>query len=494
MKLAAPPVLKLLLQSPLSDGRWPTRHVLLAMPAPSGRRLPAALSGPLRVALQMWMKRRDVPLAKLADQVCVLEVDGGTLVSLCWIDARASAFKRGTALRKALAPLLAEHPQALTLAVEGLNARDLELAVYATLVNAAALPQRKSVPGPAALRLLQLMVPQRPAAGVLERASALAAGNTLARALTLLPPNELTPAAYRQQVKAMAAAAGWKHGELDMNALRKRKAGAFVAVAQGSKPEDAAIVHLVLKAPGARRKLALVGKGICFDTGGHNIKSARYMYGMHEDMNGSAVALGALHALAALKLPLEIHCFLALAQNHLSPAAYKQNDVITALNGTTIEIVHTDAEGRMVLADTLTLASQVKPDLTIDFATLTGSMVGALGTRQSGVFSSAPGLEALVQTASLHSGERMVCFPVDDDYDAALDSKIADIKQCLQEGEADHILAQRFLARFAGKQDWLHVDLSSYRNEGGLGAVSSDVNGFGVVWTVALVEAWLAMN
>jgi leucyl aminopeptidase len=126
------------------------------------------------------------------------------------------------------------------------------------------------------------------------------------------------------------------------------------AVAQGSDETDAAIVCLRYRPRGATKTVALVGKGICFDTGGHNLKPARYMQGMHEDMNGSAVALGILTAATAAKLEVNIDCWLALAQNHLSPRAYKQNDIVTALNGTTIEVVHTDAEGRMVLADTLT--------------------------------------------------------------------------------------------------------------------------------------------
>src|SRR6185312_869382 len=129
-----------------------------------------------------------------------------------------------------------------------------------------------------------------------------------------------------------------------------------------------------------------VGKGICFDTGGHNLKPARHMHGMNEDMNGSAVALGLLMAVTRANAPVNIDCWLAIAQNLISPHAYKQNDVITALNGTTIEIIHTDAEGRMVLADTLTLAARDRPDLMVDFATLTGSMHTALGDRYSGVF------------------------------------------------------------------------------------------------------------
>ena len=135
-------------------------------------------------------------------------------------------------------------------------------------------------------------------------------------------------------------------------------AGAFVAVGQGSEPQDAAIVHLKYSGKGAKKTISLVGKGICFDTGGHNLKPAKYMSGMHEDMNGSAVALGILQAASESKLPINIDCWLAIAQNHIGPKAYKQNDVVYALNGLSIEIVHTDAEGRMVLADTLTLASR----------------------------------------------------------------------------------------------------------------------------------------
>ena len=183
-------------------------------------------------------------------------------------------------------------------------------------------------------------------------------------------------------------------------------AGAFCAVAQGSPHQDAAIVHLSY-VPKRRRRatplISLVGKGICMDTGGHGLKTAKGMYGMHEDMNGSAVALGILKAASDLQLPVAIDAWLAIAPNHIGPDAYQPGDVVTALDGTTIEVVHTDAEGRMVLADTLTLAA-------------------------------------------------------------------------------------RFLSRFVGENPWIHMDLSAHRNEGGLGAVSDDVTGFGVAWGVAMLE------
>lgn len=145
----------------------------------------------------------------------------------------------------------------------------------------------------------------------------------------------------------------------------------------------------------------------------------------------------------------------------------------------------------MVLADTLVLAARARPDLVIDFATLTGSMTTALGNRYAGVFASGADLAEAAVAAGAASGERVCVFPMDEDYEAALDSKVADIKQCTLAGEADHILAARFLRRFAGERPWLHVDLSSSSCEGGLGAVATDLTGFGVSWGVALLHSSL---
>jgi leucyl aminopeptidase len=218
-----------------------------------------------------------------------------------------------------------------------------------------------------------------------------------------------------------------------------------------------------------------------------NLKTSRHMHGMHEDMEGSAVALGTLLALTRLKAPFAIDCWLALAQNHIGPRAYKQNDVVTACNGTTIEVIHTDAEGRMVLADTLALAAREKPRLIIDYATLTGTCVYALGTRYSGAFTNRDALTPAIIAAGRESGERVWPFPLDDDYDQALESGIADIKQCTLEGEADHILAARFLKRFVADRPWLHIDLSAGNSKGGLAHIPTDVTGFGVRFTLNLL-------
>lgn len=438
--------------------------------------------------LAATLKRRDMKAEGLAKSPVAANTEKGALVVWAMMDAAKDTFGLQTQVRKAMQPLLDEHPKELSIVVTGMNAqREAELAVYGAWVNGALLPVSKKKDERKALQKIALYGCGDNKA--FDALKAQAAGNLLCRELTVLPPNELTPGAYRQRVKKLAQENKWKHEEFDMKALRKMGAGAFVAVAQGSHDEDAAIVHLTYKHPKAKQTVALVGKGICFDTGGHNLKPSRYMLNMHEDMNGSAVSLGILLAASQQKLAVNIDCWLALAQNHISPKAYKQNDIVKALNGTHIEVMHTDAEGRMVLADTLTLASRAKPDLMIDFATLTGSMAMALGARYSGVFATTDELAQRAVSTSKQVGERLCAFPQDEDYEPALDSKVADIKQCTLDGDADHILATRFLKRFVEKDTpWLHVDLSASRCEGGLGAVASEVNGFGVAWGLRMLQ------
>ncbi len=469
-------------------------HILVILPklGKSPDKFPDKPDFPGRDVLEVLLARRKMKPDEISDAPVSANLQSGALCAWIMPDLDKSRFEQQTCVRKAVQLLLEENPAEIDLAVYGDAEQKrafAELAVYAAWVNGALLPSRKTgkkKPGRKALTGIVLHGHKEADGFALLRAKA--EGNLLTRELTVLPPNELTPGAYRKRVKKLAASEGWKHQEFDLKALRKMGAGAFVAVAQGSDPEDAAIVHLQRRVKGAKKTVALVGKGICFDTGGNNLKPARYMHGMHEDMNGSAVALGILLAATRAGLPVNIDCWLAIAQNHIGPRAYKQNDVITALNGTTIEIMHTDAEGRMVLADTLTLAVQQKPDVMMDFATLTGSMHVALGSRYSGIFSNRDDLAQQALAAGKSSGERIWTFPMDVDYETDLESKIADIKQCTLDGEADHILAARFLGRFAGDTPWLHMDLSASSSKGGLGAVGSDVTGFGVAWGMEMLR------
>lgn len=456
-------------------------HQLFLLPA--GKTLPAGL--PQRDFWLKLLKRKDAKADELTKSPLAADLPDGTRVALAMIDTEKPRFERLTTLRKAAMLLLDETPKALAIVPLGVADDALLDALYVALVNGVPLPQQKKKM-PAALK--EIILPRRPAGA--EFCMALARANLLARELTALPPNLLDPAHYRKRLRALAKEKKFAIEEIDFNKLKKMGAGAFCAVAQGSDNDGggAAIVRLSWRPKGVKKTVALVGKGICYDTGGHNLKPAKYMAGMHEDMNGSAVALAILCAAAELNLPVALDCWLAIAKNHLSPTAYAQGDIVTALDGTTIEVMHTDAEGRMVLADTLALAAKQKPELMIDFATLTGSMTYALGTRYSGVFASSDALAAQAVAAGKTSGERVCVFPQDADYEPALDSKVADIKQCTLDGEADHILAARFLGRFAGKTPWIHMDLSAASCSGGLGAVATDTTGFGVSWGIALLQ------
>ncbi|HSE01123.1 MAG TPA: leucyl aminopeptidase family protein [Burkholderiales bacterium] len=462
------------------------RHALMVLPKAAS--LDALRGVPSVDALAAVLARRSKKVAELAQSPLVTELAPGTLASWVMVDPSRSVFERQTALRKGLQLLLAEQPEDITIGVFGPAAarrQAAELAVYAAWVNGAPLPERKKKPA-SALRTIKLRGQASGDAFAEPRAAA--EGNLLARELTVLPPNELTPGSYRKRVRELARQKGWRHEEYDLRRLGKLGAGAFLAVARGSAEADAAIVHLAYRHPRARKSFALVGKGICFDTGGHNLKTARSMQGMYKDMNGSAVALGILVAASALKLPVRLDCWMAIARNDIGPRAYLQSEVVTALNGTTIEIVHTDAEGRMVLADALALAARAKPDLIVDFATLTGSMHVAVGERYSGVFATSEALARSALAAADTSGERVCVFPQDEDYDEELESTIADVKQCTLEGGADHILATRFLRRFVGDTPWLHMDLSAAKSKGGLGAVATEINGFGVAWGLEFLK------
>jgi len=465
-------------------------HLLIIFPKTD--KIPGKYPLPAEQVLNDLLQRQGASPGRLAETPLSANLQNGALYTWMMVDTGKSVFEQQTGIRKAMQLLLNENPAEVHLAVYGDEAQRqhlAELTVYIAWVNGAVLPvrkQRKADDKP--LERIYLHGAADSTGFAIQRAQA--EGNFLARGLTILPPNELTPKTYREQIKKLAASENWQYQEYELSRLREMGAGAFAAVAQGSLSDDAAIVYLrrTAKNSETNRTIALVGKGICFDTGGHNLKSPRYMYGMHEDMNGSAVALGALLAATRADLPINIDCWLAIAQNHVSPDAFKQSDVITTLNGMTVEIVHTDAEGRLVLADTLTLAAREKPDLIIDYATLTGSLITALGTRYSGVFTNRDYLAQNAVAVGRVSGERVCVFPVDNDYEGDLESKIADIKQCIIESEADHILAACFLRHFVNDIPWLHMDLSASRHPDGLGAIGTDVTGFGVAWSIHFLQ------
>ncbi len=340
-------------------------------------------------------------------------------------------------------------------------------------------------------RLLRIDLARRGKLPGLDLTLATAAGNNLARWLTALPPNTLDAGAYRRLLKQFAQRLKLKFTFYGETQLKRLGAGAFLAVARGNGTRDAGIAMLSYRPRGAgAAAVSLVGKGICFDTGGTNLKAHKSMLDMHTDMEGSAVALGSLYALQTLRSPLAVDCWLAITENRIGPLAYKPQDVVRAANGTTIQVIHSDAEGRMVLADALSLASARKPRAIIDYATLTGACVYALTERYSGAFTNRPASRALIESAGASSGERVWCFPMDSDYDTDLESSVADILQCSPDSKGDHILAARFLSRFVPNHiAWLHLDLAAGTRHGGLAHISSEITGFGVRYTLDLLRS-----
>jgi len=445
----------------------------------------------------LLIARQDLPEPmKAGNEVYVTDLPNttGSRVAYACIHPDLKSFELLTLARKLVAVHKSASSGSIALDVSAFSARQrqrlCEAIVAAAAAASVAMPSFKSKQKDVLLPR-QLEIYGHVEHDGYRRTLAEAEGNALCRYLSILPPNRLTPTEYLATIKTLTKLHGWKLEFLDIAALKQKQAGAFLAVAQGSPVADAGIVRLrytPTKKGATKSGLALVGKGICYDTGGTNLKPAKFMYGMHEDMQGSAVVLGVLLALTRLKVDFPVECWLALAMNHIGPLAYKPNDVVTASDGTTIEIIHTDAEGRMVLADTLVFASEQKPSLLIDYATLTGACVYSVGTAYSGVFTNQHGAISKLIKAGVDSGERVWPFPLDEDYDESLKSDIADVKQCALEGNADHILAARFLQRFV-KHDtpWVHIDLSSSRNKGGLAHIPTDTTGFGIRYTLNLL-------
>jgi leucyl aminopeptidase len=407
----------------------------------------------------------------------------------------ASAFERlllGARAWKELAPPARARVLLATQGLpEGTGTAAIEAVLAAALAATAPMPVMKSK-GPKRSAPASFTLLNGGAQLDSSRTVAIDRGNHLARWLTALPPNVLNTSGYRRALRDLARREGWQFDFLDEAALRRRNAGAFLAVARANQQRDAGIVRLRYRATERKnvRHLALVGKGICFDTGGINLKTHKSMYDMHTDMQGSAVAVGTLLALSELRAPYDIDCWLAITENEIGARAFRPQEVVSAANGVTIQVAHSDAEGRMVLADTLAIAARERPELMIDFATLTGACVNALTERYSGAFTNRPQWHEAIRAAGNRSGERVWPFPMDEDYDSDLESSIADVLQCTPDSKGDHILAARFLNRFVPEQvPWIHIDLAASNRSGGLGHVPTDITGFGVRYTVELLDS-----
>jgi leucyl aminopeptidase len=415
-----------------------------------------------------------------------------TLVVAGTIAANASTFEQLTLGRKLVTAATSQKAGCLGICAVGFDTAAqttlVKNVLAAALAAAFKLPSYKSKPKPTSIRSIRLLGVEQKIDT--RRTEAEAKGNNLARWLTVQPPNVLDAVGYANLIRDMAKERGWQYKRFGTKELESMGCGAFLAVAQGNDNDSASIVRLRYRpdATSAKADLSLVGKGIIFDTGGTNLKPFEFMLDMHADMQGSAVALGTFLAISEMQLPIAVDCWLAITENRTGPNAYKSQDVVTAANGKTIQTVHTDAEGRMALADALVLASRDDPGMILDYATLTGSCVRALTTRYSGVFTNRSDLHPVLKRIGRNSGERVWPFPIGKEFLDDLKSDTADFMQCSVKGTGDHILAASFLAEFIENDiPWVHMDLAAGDNEGGLGHIASKFTGFGVRYTISAI-------
>ena len=328
---------------------------------------------------------------------------------------------------------------------------------------------KPSAPQPVAMSKLTLLCGKTDAKAVaqgLDRGRAIAAGVTLARECANRPGNQGTPTFLGEQAQKLGKEFGLKVEVMDRKAVEKIGMGSFLAVARGS---DEPLRFIVARYDGAAKGVApvvLVGKGITFDSGGISIKPAAEMDEMKFDMGGAASVLGTLRAVAEIGPTLNLVVIIPSCENMPGGDAVKPGDVVTSLSGQTIEILNTDAEGRLILCDALTYAERFKPSVVVDVATLTGACVVALGHHHSGLFTADDGVAQQMQSASLAALDPCWRMPLDEEYDEALKSNFADMGNV--GGRAGGaITAAMFLRRFTAKYPWAHLDIAGTAWKGG---------------------------
>jgi leucyl aminopeptidase len=291
-------------------------------------------------------------------------------------------------------------------------------------------------------------------------AQAIASGMAFTKDLGNMPPNLCHPSFLAEEAKALGKTyKNLKVEILDEKKLKELGMGAFLAVAQGSDQPPRMIVLNYQGGKKTEKPYALVGKGITFDTGGISIKPASGMDEMKYDMCGAASVFGTLKAVLEMQLPINLVCVLACAENMPSGGATRPGDIVTSMSGQTVEILNTDAEGRLVLCDALTYTERFKPQAVIDIATLTGACIVALGSNVSGLMGNNDELVQQILGAGLSADDRAWQLPLYDEYQEQLDSPFADIAN-IGGPKAGTITAGCFLSRFTKNYHWAHLDIA----------------------------------
>jgi len=324
---------------------------------------------------------------------------------------------------------------------------------------------------------------------VVREATIVASAVNAARDLQNAPPNEMAPRHLADAALALGSIDGVEVTVEGRDGLIARGMGSFAAVAQGAD-EEPALITLRYEGPDAEGPVVgLVGKAVTFDTGGISIKPANKMSEMKFDMSGGAAVLGAVEAIARLALPVKLVAVVGATENMPSGHAMRPGDVVTASNGVTIEIINTDAEGRLVLADCLAHAVAEGAERLVDIATLTGSIITALGNTHAGIIGDDDDWVAAVTAAGATTGEIVWRLPLHADYAKALESDTADLMNVNESRKAGSIVAAQFLRRFTGDVPWAHLDIAGTAWGAGKPYVPKGGSGFGVRLFVELARS-----
>ncbi|WP_419552310.1 leucyl aminopeptidase [Candidatus Poriferisodalis sp.] len=356
-------------------------------------------------------------------------------------------------------------------------------------------------PAPAALERVALAAPDgTDVAAAIARAAAVAGGIALARDLVNQPAGALTASGLASAavdvIEAAAAegdpAAGTASVEVwDRERLAAERCGGLLGVNAGSTEPPALIRMRWQPAATPRAVVHLVGKGITFDTGGLNLKSFEGMEWMKVDMGGAAAVIGAMSAIARLAPDVAVTGICCCTDNQPGPTATKPGDVLRIRNGKTVEVLNTDAEGRLVLADGLSLAVEEEPDLVVDLATLTGACLVALGDKYAGLMGNDSAAIERAEAAARAAGEPLWHLPLPPEYREQLDSPIADLRNIGKGRYGGTLVAGIFLSEFVGETPWVHLDIAGpVRTDADAGELSKGATGFGVRTLVELVCNW----
>ncbi|MBL8160751.1 MAG: leucyl aminopeptidase [Anaerolineae bacterium] len=325
----------------------------------------------------------------------------------------------------------------------------------------------------------------------IKHGTAIAAGVRIARDLVNLPPNFCTPQYMAEVAAEMARTVGLRFEALGKPEMEAMKMGALLGVAQGSDTPPRLIILEYNAGRDDLPAVVLVGKGVTFDTGGYNIKTTDGMSTMKGDMAGGAAVIGALGAIAGLGLPLRVIGLIPAADNMISGHAYRPQEVLTASNGVTIEIISTDAEGRLLLADALVYAARYKPEAVVDIATLTGSCVTALGANvAAGLFSTSEKLRDALVAAGIESAEKVWPLPLFPEYDKTIESNTADIKN--SGGARGGVgTSAAFLRHFTSYPAWAHIDMAGMTfDQPDTPYVPKGATGYGVRLLTEFTRRW----